>query len=244
MSLAENLARVRQRIADACHAAERDPSEVRLLPVSKTWPADQVREIAALGVTMVGENRVQEAKQKVAELTDVDIEWSMIGHLQTNKAKDVITFADEVQSLDSMRLATELNRRLEQAGGVRGTGRALRVYVQVNTSGEESKAGVAPEEALELARQIGQFPLLNPVGLMTIAELNPDPLVVAGSFRLLRQLRDEIRDDAQAGRGSDTWRELSMGMSGDLELAIAEGATVVRVGRAVFGDRPPAGEPS
>lgn len=244
MSLAENLARVRQRIADACHAAERDPAEVRLLPVSKTWPADRVREMANLGITMVGENRVQEAKQKAAELRDIDLEWSMIGHLQTNKAKDVITFADELQSLDSLRLATELNRRLEQSGGVRGTGRALRVYLQVNTSGEDTKAGVSPSDALSLARQISEFPWLDPVGLMTIAELNPDPLVVAGSFRQLRQLRDDIRDDAQATRDPHAWQELSMGMSGDLELAIAEGATVVRVGRAVFGERPAAGEPS
>lgn len=244
MTIAENLARVRQRITDACHAVERDPAEVSLLPVSKTWSAEHVREIAGLGIAMVGENRVQEAQQKAAQLADVEIAWSMIGHLQTNKAKDVIMFADEVQSVDSLRLATELNRRLEQADGLRGTGRSLRVYLQVNTSGEDTKSGVLPEDALALARQISQFPLLEPVGLMTIAALSSEPATVTGNFRRLRELRDAISEDAQAGRRPGSWRELSMGMSNDLELAIAEGATVIRVGRAVFGERPPAGEPS
>ncbi|NLT30274.1 MAG: YggS family pyridoxal phosphate-dependent enzyme [Propionibacterium sp.] len=236
MTLAENLQRVQQRIADACRAAGRNPEEVRLLPVAKTWPAERVRELAGLGITTVGENRVQEARAKANELADLGISWSIIGHLQTNKAKDVLAFADEVQSLDSLRLAAELHRRLAAADGLRGTGRPLRVYLQVNTSAEDSKFGVTPAETLDVARELAGFDRLHPVGLMTIAD--PDPDRARECFRTLRTLRDAIAADPVASAAGD-WAELSMGMSGDLEAAIAEGATVVRIGRAIFGERPP-----
>ncbi|MGJ3507094.1 YggS family pyridoxal phosphate-dependent enzyme [Enemella sp. A6] len=234
MTLAENLSRVQQRIADACLAAGRDPDEVRLLPVSKTWPPDHVRRVADLGLAMMAENRVQEAKRKAHLLADAGLRWSMIGHVQTNKAKDVIAFADEVQSLDSLRLAQEFQRRLEASNGLRNSGRPLPVYLQVNTSGEPSKFGVRPDETLAAARELVALDQLRPVGLMTIAA--QDPSRARECFRTLRTLRDQLVADPVAAEAGE-WAELSMGMSGDLEDAIAEGSTVVRIGRAIFGDR-------
>lgn len=224
-----NLAAVQARIAAACGRAGRDPASVRLLAVSKTKPAASLRLAHAAGCGMLGENKVQEAWGKWEALQDLPgLRWSVIGHLQTNKAKLVARFAAEFQALDSLRLAQALDRRL----GVEG--RTLDVFVQVNTSGETSKYGLAPEEVPDFVQALPAFPTLRLRGLMTLALFSSDAQRVRQCFVRLRQLRDELRTSAPAGVALD---ELSMGMSGDFEIAIEEGATVVRVGQAIFGAR-------
>lgn len=225
-----NLAAVRARIEAACRRAGREPAGVRLLPVSKTRPADSLRLAYAAGCRMLGENKVQEAHGKWQALQDLDdVQWSVIGHLQTNKAKLVARFASEFQALDSLRLAEALERRLQAEG------RSLDVFVQVNTSGEASKYGLAPEQAADFIRALADFPALRLRGLMTLALFSRDAERVRPCFVRLRQLRERLRQDLRAGLALD---ELSMGMSGDYEIAVEEGATVVRVGQAIFGARP------
>ena len=224
-----NLAAVHRRIADACSRAGRDPSDVRLLPVSKTVPEERIRLAYAAGCRDLGENKVQEAQRKAEAMVDLaDLRWSVIGHLQTNKAKVVARFASEFQALDSLRVAEALDRRLQAEG------RALDVFVQVNTSGEASKFGLPPSEVAGFVRALPGFSALRVRGLMTLALLSADPARVRPCFVLLRELRDRLRQEAPAGIGMD---ELSMGMSGDFELAIEEGSTLVRVGQAIFGAR-------
>ncbi len=223
---ARHVAAVRARIDAAAARAGRDPGEVRLLPVSKTVPSERIRAAVAAGLRTLGENKVQEAARKHEELADLDVSWALIGHLQTNKARDVAAFADEFHALDSVRLAEALDRRLQAAG------RSLDVYVQVNTSAEESKSGLAPGEVLAFLAELPRFDALRVRGLMTLAIFSPDVERVRGCFRLLRTLRDQARDEGLVGPG-----ELSMGMSGDYEIAIEEGATTVRVGQAIFGAR-------
>lgn len=225
----QNLATVRERIDQACLQAGRDPQEVRLLPVSKTHPAEFLRLAYAAGCRMLGENKVQEAYQKWQDLEDLsDLHWSVIGHLQTNKAKYVARFATEFHALDSLRLAQALNQRLEIED------RNLDVLVQINTSGEESKYGIQAEQAAELIAQLEQFPRLRVRGLMTLAINSDDHEKVRACFVQLRELRDTLQATAPEGM---QLTELSMGMSGDFELAIAEGATIVRIGQAIFGAR-------
>lgn len=227
--LRQNLATVRARIDQACVQAGRDPQEVRLLPVSKTHPADYLRLAYAAGCRMLGENKVQEAYQKWQELEDLkDLQWCVIGHLQTNKAKYVARFASEFHALDSLRLAQALQQRLEIED------RYLDVLVQINTSGEENKYGITPEQAPELITQLGQFSRLRVRGLMTLAMNSENDQAVRGCFIKLRELRDSLQAIAPQGM---QLTELSMGMSGDFELAIAEGATIVRIGQAIFGAR-------
>lgn len=231
--IAARLEAVRARIAAAAQESGRDPQEIRLLPVSKTVPAQRLRAAAVAGCRELGENKVQEAAGKAAELAELDLRWSVIGHLQRNKAKDVAAFAHELQSLDGLRTAEALDRRLQ------GEGRALDVMVQVNTSGEQSKSGLPPEQVLEFLAELPQYQSLRVTGLMTIALASEDDRRVRACFRTLRELRDRARQDGPGFSGDG---ELSMGMSGDLESAIAEGATCVRVGRSIFGARPaPAG---
>ena len=223
-----NLAAVRARIDRAAVRAGRDQSDVRLLPVSKTVPADRVRAAVAAGCDHLGENKVQEARRKSEELADLDVSWSVIGHLQTNKAKDVAAFADEFQALDSVRVAEALDRRLQAAG------RALDVFVQVNTSAEEQKYGLEPEAVREFLRALPRFSALRVRGFMTLALFTSDTERVRECFRVLRSVRDRARDDDPDLIGPG---ELSMGMSGDFETAVEEGATCVRVGQAIFGTR-------
>jgi pyridoxal phosphate enzyme (YggS family) len=223
------LADVRARIDDAALRAGRNPGDVRLLPVSKTVPQERLRMAVAAGAHELGENKVQEAKRKSEEMADLDVSWAVIGHLQTNKAKDVVAFAGEFHALDRIRLAETLDRRLQAAG------RSLDVYVQVNTSEEESKYGLAPEAALPFLREMASFDSLNVQGLMTLAMNTTDTERVRRCFRLLRTLRDQARDEDPALIGPGG---LSMGMSGDFLIAVQEGATVVRVGQAIFGARP------
>ena len=223
--LAANWADIRRRVDDACRAAGRDPAEVAILPVSKTFGAEVVREAVGLGWRRFGENKVQEIRDKARALPDLGIDWVMIGHLQTNKVKDVVRYASEVQSLDRMELAEALHHRLQREG------RAMDVLVQVKTSTEESKYGLPPAELPTFLEDLRSFDTLRVRGLMTLAIHTQVPEEIRACFRQLRELRD-----AALARGHDIPR-LSMGMSGDFPLAIAEGATEVRIGTAIFGKR-------
>jgi pyridoxal phosphate enzyme (YggS family) len=228
-AIAANVARVRARIAAACARVGRDAVDVTLLPVTKTVPPERLRAAFAAGLTRFGENKVQEARGKAEALADLPVAWSLIGHLQTNKAKYVARFAAEVQSLDSLRVAEALDRRLQAEG------RAIDVLVQVNTSGEASKYGLPPEDVPAFLRELPAFSALRVLGLMTLAVFSSDARRVRVCFVRLRQLRDRLLQDAPA---AVMLAELSMGMSGDFEIAIEEGATIVRVGQAIFGPRP------
>jgi len=225
-----NLAAVHARVKAACTRVGRDPATVRLLPVSKTKPESSLRRAHAAGCRMLGENKLQEAYRKWEAMQDLtDLHWSVIGHLQTNKAKLVARFATEFQALDSLRVAEALDRRLQMEG------RSLDVFVQVNTSGEVSKYGLSPEDVADFVQELPAFSALRVRGLMTLALFSSEAERVRQCFILLRNLRDQLRQSAPAGICLD---ELSMGMSGDFEIAIEEGATVVRVGQAIFGARP------
>lgn len=228
-SVAGNLASVRARIARAAADCGREPSDVRLILATKTVAPQRIREAVHAGETHLAENRVQEGRTKAVALADLPIRWSMIGHLQTNKARDALRFADEVQSLDRLTLAETLDRALQRLG------RPLDALVQVNTSGEATKYGLLPEDVPLFLRELRAFAALRIRGFMTLASFTDDMDEVRRCFRVLRAVRDEARQTAPQGAAL---RELSMGMSGDFEAAVAEGATMVRVGQAVFGQRP------
>ncbi|SHH21817.1 YggS family pyridoxal phosphate-dependent enzyme [Geodermatophilus nigrescens] len=224
---AQRLAAVRQRIADAARAAGRDPAGVALLAVSKTWPADDVRALAALGQTAFGENRAQELTAKAAELADLPLEWHFVGQLQRNKAAAVARTGAVVHSLDRAPLA----RALSRAGEERGT--PVGVFVQVDLGGAAGelaeRGGVAPEDVAALADEVAELPGLRLRGLMAVAPRGEEP---GPAFARLAELAARLRADHPGADG------LSAGMSGDLEEAIAAGATLVRVGTALFGSRP------
>ncbi len=224
--LAASWVQINRRVVDACRAVGRDPDEVNILPVSKTFGPEVIRAAVALGLHRFGENKAQEIRDKSVPLADCSIDWVMIGHLQTNKAKEVARLANEVQSLDRPELAAALHHRLQLEG------RVIDVLVQVKTSQEPSKYGLPPEQLPEFLDTLRAFDSMRVRGLMTLAINSPTPEAVRGCFRLLRELRDQA-----VVRGHDLPR-LSMGMSGDFPLAIAEGATEVRIGTAIFGKRP------
>lgn len=228
-SIAERLGAIRAGIAETARRVGRDPAEVRLIAVSKTITPERVREAVAAGQQNLGENKVQEGLAKAEALADLSIRWSMIGHLQTNKVRDAVRFATEVQSLDRLPLATALEKRLQQLG------QGLDVLVQVNTSDEASKYGLHPDAVADFLRALTAFDSLRPKGFMTLARFTPDQDEVRRCFRRLRDIRDRSLQDAPQGAALGA---LSMGMSGDYLLAIEEGATVVRVGQAIFGARP------
>lgn len=227
-SMAARVQAIRDRMAAACARAQRAPQEVALLPVSKTFGVEAIREAVGLGFHRFGENRAQELVQKAPALADCGIDWVIIGHLQTNKAKEVARYASELQSLDRMDLALALDRRLQAEG------RAIDVLVQVKTSDEETKSGLDPAGLIPFLREVSRIPTLRVQGLMTIAALSDDPAVARRCFAMLRQLRDNARQEAIEGISLE---RLSMGMSGDFEIAIEEGSTEIRVGSAIFGAR-------
>lgn len=231
--LAQRLSAVQDRVTRAALAAGREVDSVRLLAVSKTHPVPVLREAIDAGVREFGESRVQELTAKAQELgvdaqSDEALRWVMIGPVQTNKARDVAAFAHEVQTIERVEVAQALSRRLEVAD------RLLAVCLQVNTSGEASKSGVAPGDLLDLVRQVAALDRIRITGLMTVATRFGDEREARRCFRLLATLRDQVRAEAISGVVMD---ELSMGMSGDLEWAIEEGSTTVRVGTAIFGSR-------
>ncbi|HHW4679190.1 MAG TPA: YggS family pyridoxal phosphate-dependent enzyme [Xylella sp.] len=224
-----NLHKVHNRIASACQRVDRNPSSVKLLPVSKSVDAVHIRWSHEAGCRKLGENKVQDAYRKWEAMTDLtDLHWSILGHLQTNKARLVARFASEFQALDSLRVAEMLERRLQIEG------RGLDVFVQVNTSGEASKYGLLPEEVVHFVQALSPYSALRVRGLMTLALLSSETSRVRQCFTQLRILRDRLQQALPHGHQVT---ELSMGMSGDFETAIEEGATVVRVGQAIYSAR-------
>jgi hypothetical protein len=224
--VAANVAAVRARLADAARRAGRDPDQVCLVAVSKTVDLGRVRAAVAAGVRALGENRVQEAREKRAILGR-PVPWHLIGHLQTNKVRDALATFDLIESLDRLELAEALARRAESED------RTVDVLVQVNVGDEAQKGGFGPAELPAALERLIRLPRLRLRGLMTIPPLPRDPEDSRPHYRELRKLFEAARD---WGVGPE-WRELSMGMSGDFEVAIEEGATIVRVGTAVFGPR-------
>ena len=225
--IADNLKLVQERVAKAAQRAGRCVDEVTLIAVSKTWPAPVVQEVLAAGALHLGENRIQEAQEKIPLVTG-DVSWHLIGHLQRNKVKVALPLFDLIHAVDSVRLAKEIGKQAVVAGQV------VPVLVQVNTSGEASKFGIEPDEAVDFAGQVADVAGLQVQGLMTIGAFLPDPNDVRPNFVALRNVRDRIVDAQIANISMDT---LSMGMTNDFEVAIEEGATMVRVGTAIFGSR-------
>ncbi len=231
MSIAENIAQVREQIAAAARRVNRSPSEITLMGVSKTFPAERIREAYAAGLRVFGENRVQELAAKADTLRDLrEVEWHLIGHLQSNKAAKAAELFDAVDSVDSVRTAEKLNASAESAG------KTLPVLIEINVGGEEAKSGVAPaSEELERILQGGlRWGNLKIRGLMTVPPYVEDPEGSRPYFHQLRQIRDSI---AARGLPQIGMTVLSMGMSLDFEVAVEEGATCVRVGTAIFGER-------
>ncbi|MDZ7374519.1 MAG: YggS family pyridoxal phosphate-dependent enzyme [candidate division KSB1 bacterium] len=227
VNIARNVEQVRQRIAAACARSGRKPEEVTIVAVSKTFPPEAIEEVVRAGIPDIGENRVQEAYAKFQTLGRCAT-WHLVGHLQTNKVKRALEIFDWIHSVDSLRLAQEISRRAAQSGRDE-----VNVLLEVNTSGEASKYGVKPEEVLSLAKEVVRLPRLRLQGLMTLAPVVEDPEDARPYFATLRQLRDEL---IRAGI-VDHLPHLSMGMTDDFEVAVEEGATMVRIGRAIFGER-------
>jgi hypothetical protein len=219
-AIAERLDAVRRRVEAACERAGRSPDEVTLVAITKTFPPDAVREAAAAGLRDFGENRVQEAESKLRELADLTPRptWHMVGHLQTNKVKTAVSLFDIIQSVDSLHLAEAISRRAPHD--------RVPVLLEVNVSGEAAKYGFSVEELPAAAESARRLPNLDVRGLMTVAPLVDDAEEARPVFRRLRELAGELG-----------LAELSMGMTDDLEVAVEEGATIVRVGRAIFGER-------
>jgi hypothetical protein len=226
------VAAVRAQIDEACRAAGRDPGDVRLMAVTKTHGPAQLESAYDAGLRLFGENRVQEAAEKAEVFAGrADLRWALIGHLQSNKVKQALGVAGEFHALDSVRLAEALDRRLQDLG------RSLDVFVQVNSSGEESKSGLAPADVERFVLDLRPFTALRIRGLMTLAVYSDDEHEVAACFDRMLEVQRRLRQlDAAPG----SYDELSMGMSGDFPLAIAHGATTVRIGQGLFGARPPA----
>lgn len=232
--IAQRLQQVCERINAACARFGRNPDEVELLLATKTVPAETLAAAARAGFVLFGENRVQEAQAKVERLAEIapnlgtKARWHMIGHLQTNKIRHVLGFVEAVHSVDRLRLVNRLAAQLANEG------RVIEVYVQVNTSGEASKYGVAPDDTRTLVEACQTAPGLSLKGLMTIGRLGSTAEAARRDFAALRCLRDRLRAEGVLDANQ---QGLSMGMSGDFEVAIEEGATLVRVGTAVFGQR-------
>lgn len=230
--ISKRLQRVRERIASACARSGRRPESVVLVAVTKGFGAEVVREAMGLGLGDFGENRVQEAESKILAVSPRP-RWHLVGHLQTNKARRVVELFDEVQSVDSGHLAEELSRRAVRAG------REIPCLAEVNTSAEAAKFGVAPAETEGLLRRVGELPALRLHGLMTIGPLAGGLEGARRAFQTLRGIRDAAIGKGLLPKDAD----LSMGMSEDFEIGIEEGATIIRVGTALFGPRPAGAAP-
>lgn len=225
----DNLNQILKRIEQACEKSARRADEVKLLMATKTVSPERIKIALRAGQTLIGENRVQEVKEKYEDLKDTPHELHFIGHLQTNKIRDILRYGVScIQSLDRRELAEKLHHRLTLEK------KKMNVFIQVNTSGEESKFGVHPDEAIALVQQVCQLDTLRIRGLMTIGLFSAETEKVRQCFRLLKTIQAQIR---ALGLPNVRVDDLSMGMSGDLEVAIEEGATIVRVGTAIFGRR-------
>jgi pyridoxal phosphate enzyme (YggS family) len=225
--IVSNIMGIRQRMTAAAERCDRNQEDIKLMAVSKTVPPERVHEAIKAGITWFGENYVQEAREKIPAVGQ-NVSWHMIGHLQTNKVKYVVHLFDWIHSVDRIELARELDKRAAQ------NQRTLKVLIEVNVSGEVSKSGAEPSRVLELVRQISVMPNLNVQGLMTMPPFFENPEEARPYFVALRRLRDKIEGENIPGV---QMKELSMGMTGDFEVAIEEGATIIRVGRAIFGER-------
>jgi pyridoxal phosphate enzyme (YggS family) len=228
MDLEANLKAVQQRIEAACARAGREPGSVTLIAVTKTQPPEVVCAAAALGLNLFGENKVQEAKAKISACP-ARLRWHLVGHLQTNKCRDAVGLFEMVQSVDSLHLAEELNKRADQAA------KTLPILLEVNAVGEASKFGCRPDQLLADVSHINALPRLEIHGLMTVPPWSLDPEKVRPVFRQMRELKERCEQILGA-----PLPHLSMGMTGDFEVAIEEGATMVRIGTALFGTRPKA----
>jgi len=225
MDFAANLNSIQQRIATACARVGRDPASVELCAVTKGQPPEAVRTAADLSLTLFGENRVQEAKIKIGQCPD-RLRWHMIGHLQSNKARDAVHFFQMIQSVDSLELAQEINKWADKSA------KTMPILLETNIAGESSKFGYKPDQLLAELAQINALPKIEIHGLMTIAPYTSEPEKVRPVFRRLRELKTECENMLGA-----PLPVLSMGMSGDFEVAIEEGATMIRLGSALFGLR-------
>ena len=225
----QNIETINQRISKACEKAGRSREEVKLLLATKTVSAERIKLAMDAGCTLIAENKVQELKEKFDDLKEIPHTTHFIGNLQSNKVKEIIRYGvDCLESVDRMSLAEKLHKRLVFEG------KTMEVLIQVNTSYEESKFGVRPENAVELVRKVAQFETLKIKGLMTIGLFSAEDEKVRKCFQLLKSIQNQI---VVENIPNVEMKELSMGMSGDLEIAIEEGATIVRVGTAIFGKR-------
>lgn len=225
MDIAANLASVQQRVSAACARAGRDPSSVKLVIVSKGHSADVVRATADLGLTLFGENKVQEAKIKIGQCPS-RLQWHLIGHLQSNKCRDAVHFFGMIQSVDSLPLAQEINKWAEKSA------KTMPILLEVNVAGESTKFGYSPEKLLLELREINALPKIEVHGLMTVAPWTQEPEKTRPVFRRLRELKTQCEEILGA-----PLPHLSMGMSGDFEVAVEEGATMIRIGSAILGPR-------
>ncbi|RMD91555.1 MAG: YggS family pyridoxal phosphate-dependent enzyme [Calditrichaeota bacterium] len=228
MLIKENIEKVKEIISRACARVGRNPEEVLVVAVTKNVEVPRILEAIEAGIQVIGENRVQEALPKY-QIIGNQVSWHMIGHLQTNKVKKALQFADMIQSVDSLHLAHELQKQAEKVN------RDVDILIEVNTSGEPTKFGFKPEETLSAIEEISRYPRLHIKGLMTIGAFLPDPEQVRPCFVLLRQLKEQL---VQKNLPAVEMKYLSMGMTDDFEVAIEEGSNMVRIGRAIFGERP------
>jgi len=226
--ISENINALRETISRSCVRAGRSPSEITLVAVAKTFPPSAIREAIEGGVADIGENYVQELLAKRGELAGADLRWHFIGHLQSNKVRSIAGWIHMIHAVDSLPLALEIDRRAA------GAGRIIECLIEVNTTGEGTKFGVPPREVTQLVRSLAACSHISVAGLMTMGPFLPDPEGSRPMFRRLRELKEEIGSLAQA---NVSMRHLSMGMTGDFEVAIEEGATLLRIGTAIFGPR-------
>ena len=226
----QNIRGLQKRIARACERVGRSPDEVQIVLATKTVEPEYMLKAQASGLYTVAENRVQEAERKIEQMGQdaARLDWHFIGHLQSNKVNKVVRFASMLQSIDRMKIVKKLNRRLQKVG------QTMDVLIQVNTSGEESKYGIKPTQAVEFVQRASRYPQIKIRGLMTIGLFSDNWLKVRAGFRQLRMLRDDIKEHDIKNVEMEY---LSMGMTNDFEIAIEEGANMIRVGRAIFGDR-------
>jgi pyridoxal phosphate enzyme (YggS family) len=227
MSVADNIKKLHARIAETCARSGRNPAEIELVAVTKRVDMARIEQAVESGVRILGENKVQEAWQKYRQ-SALNVRWHMIGHLQTNKVKRVLQFADMIQSVDSLRLAQEIDLQAQRLA------KTVDILIQVNTSGESSKFGLSPDDTDRTIGAISELPNVRIRGMMTIATFTSDKSLVRSCFRSLREIRDKI---AQKNYSRVDMRELSMGMTDDFEFAIEEGGTILRIGRLIFGER-------
>lgn len=225
MTIADNINEVKNRIRAAAMKVGRDPEQVRLVAATKSVDVAKIKEAILAGIGIIGENRVQEALPKIKEIGPI-VSYHFIGHLQTNKVKYIVSLFDLIHSVDNIHLAAEINRMSRAT---------QKVLVEVNLAKEESKFGLTPEETVEAMKEIARLPMVSIIGLMTIPPFHEDPERSRLYFRQLRELAGEIRGKGIKGVRMD---ELSVGMSNDFEVAVEEGATLVRIGTAIFGPRP------